>query len=88
MLTPFSIPASTFAGFCATLVSLPIDITKTRIQTMKENTYKNPIDCVKKTVKAEGILSLWKGFTPYFMRLGPQSILTWGFFELAMKMFP
>jgi len=34
------------------------------------------MDCFVKTVRREGVLSLWKGFTPYFLRLGPHTILT------------
>lgn len=82
---------------------MPVDITKTRLQTMKNNEYKvrfspytyrnstrvfsdfrttlfflpqGTIDCLVKTVKNEGFFSLWKGFTPYFLRLGPHTIIT------------
>ena len=33
------------------------------------------------TVKQEGLLSLWKGFTPYYARLGPHTVLTFIFLE-------
>ena len=67
---------SLISGFWCTVVSLPVDITKTRIQTMSEGQYKGAIDCVVKTIQSEGVLSLWKGFTPYFFRLGPHTIIT------------
>lgn len=79
------LPASFISGFACTVVSLPIDIVKTRIQTMKVidgvPEYSGALDCVTKTIKAEGFFSLWKGFTPYFARLGPHSVLTFIFFE-------
>lgn len=27
-----------------------------------------------KGVRKEGVTSLWKGFTPYFLRLGPHTV--------------
>lgn len=32
--------------------------------------YKGAIDVIGKVVKNEGFFALWKGFTPYYMRLG------------------
>lgn len=34
-----------------------------------------------KVIKGEGVLSLWKGFTPYYARLGPHTVLTFIFLE-------
>jgi solute carrier family 25 (mitochondrial oxoglutarate transporter), member 11 len=72
--------ASVISGFFATVVSIPIDITKTRLQTMKivngVPQYTGALDVLSKTIKAEGVLALWKGFTPYFLKLGPHTIFT------------
>ena len=38
-----------------------------------------------KTIKAEGFFSLWKGFTPYYARLGPHTVLTFIFLEQMNK---
>ena len=67
--------ASLISGFISTAVSIPIDMSKTRIQTMKNNEYKNAMDVIVKVVKNEGPLALWKGFTPYFLRLGPHTVV-------------
>ena len=32
-------------------------------------------------MKKEGFFSLWKGFTPYYARLGPHTVLTFIFLE-------
>eukprot|EP01122_Echinamoeba_exundans_P001429 TRINITY_DN11488_c0_g1_i1.p1 TRINITY_DN11488_c0_g1~~TRINITY_DN11488_c0_g1_i1.p1 ORF type:complete len:313 (-),score=87.17 TRINITY_DN11488_c0_g1_i1:73-975(-) len=77
--------ASLVSGFVSTAVSMPVDITKTRLQTMKNNEYKGTIDCLVKTVKNEGFFSLWKGFTPYFLRLGPHTIITFIVLEQLNK---
>lgn len=59
---------------------MPVDIAKTRIQNMKvidgKPEYKGSIDVLVKVVKNEGVFALWKGFTPYFSRLCPHSIIT------------
>jgi len=79
--------ASLISGFISTAVSIPIDMAKTRIQTMKAGEYKNSLDCIAKTARAEGFLSLWKGFTPYFLRLGPHTVITFVVLEQLNKYF-
>lgn len=72
--------ASTVSGFIATAVSIPLDSAKTRVQNMKVVNgvpeYTGMIDALRKTAQRDGFLSLWRGFTPYFLRLGPHTILT------------
>jgi len=81
--------ASLIAGFLSTAVSIPVDITKTRLQTMKmvdgKYPYSGTLDCGLKVIKNEGIMALWKGFTPYFLRLGPHTILTFIILEQLNK---
>lgn len=72
--------------------SLPLDITKTRIQNMKPDAagnlpYKGLVDCMMKIPKTEGILGLWKGFPPYFMRSGGHTIFMFLFKEEYTKMY-
>ena len=43
--------------------------------------YKGAGDVLIKVIKNEGIFSLWKGFTPYYMRLGPHTVITFVFLE-------
>lgn len=64
---------------------MPIDITKTKLQSMKFNEYSGTIDCLVKTIQKEGFFSLWKGFTPYFLRLGPHTIFTFLILEQLNK---
>lgn len=79
--------ASLISGLVSTAVSIPIDITKTRLQSMKNNEYSGTIDVLVKVVKNEGFFSLWKGFTPYFLRLGPHTIITFIVLEKLNKLF-
>ncbi|KIH51149.1 hypothetical protein ANCDUO_18767, partial [Ancylostoma duodenale] len=68
-----------------TIASMPVDIIKTRIQAMKVidgvPEYSGLTDIVVKLLRKEGIFAFWKGFTPYYMRLGPHTVLTFMFLE-------
>jgi solute carrier family 25 oxoglutarate transporter 11 len=73
------------SGLVTTAASMPVDIAKTRIQNMKtvdgKPEYKGAADVLVKVIKNEGPLALWKGFTPYYARLGPHTVLTFVFLE-------
>ncbi len=77
--------ASMFSGLVTTAASMPVDIAKTRIQNMKtidgKPEYRGALDVIFKVAKNEGFFSLWKGFTPYYFRLGPHTVLTFIFLE-------
>lgn len=36
--------------------------------------YKGAIDVLMKVCKQEGVFALWKGFWPYYFRLGPHTV--------------
>jgi solute carrier family 25 oxoglutarate transporter 11 len=77
--------ASMFSGLVTTIASMPVDIAKTRLQSMKyvdgKPEYKGAVDVLTKVIKNEGFLSLWKGFTPYYFRLGPHTVITFVILE-------
>jgi len=64
--------ASLMAGFLTTIASSPADVVKSRIMAQPVDargrglTYSSTLDCIRKTVAAEGALSLWRGFWPNF----------------------
>jgi solute carrier family 25 oxoglutarate transporter 11 len=45
------------------------------------------MDCATKVVRQEGVLALWKGFFPYYSRLGPHTVLTFIFLEQLNKLY-
>jgi len=49
--------------------------------------YKGAVDVIAKVIKNEGFFSLWKGFTPYYFRLGPHTVLTFIFLEQLNKAY-
>mmetsp|Transcript_25898 Transcript_25898/g.31435 ORF Transcript_25898/g.31435 Transcript_25898/m.31435 type:complete len:301 (-) Transcript_25898:438-1340(-) len=75
--------AATCSGLCATICSSPADVIKTRMMNQKGDAklYSSSIDCLRKTVQAEGLLSLYKGFFPTWMRLGPWQLVFWVSYE-------
>lgn len=56
-----------------------------RVQNMKtidgKPEFTGTLDVFGKLIKNEGVFALWKGFTPYFARLGPHTVLTFIFLE-------
>ncbi|KAJ6997601.1 mitochondrial uncoupling protein 5-like [Populus alba x Populus x berolinensis] len=74
------VTASFAAGFVAAAASNPVDVIKTRVMNMKVEPgkvapYSGAIDCAMKTVKAEGIMALYKGFIPTISRQGPFTVV-------------
>eukprot|EP01100_Stratorugosa_tubuloviscum_P012541 TRINITY_DN5993_c0_g3_i2.p1 TRINITY_DN5993_c0_g3~~TRINITY_DN5993_c0_g3_i2.p1 ORF type:complete len:292 (+),score=103.47 TRINITY_DN5993_c0_g3_i2:123-998(+) len=88
---PLHFTSSLLAGLLATTVSLPFDISKTRLQAMDAKTnkplYTGLYDAMFKIGKSEGFFSLWKGFVPYFLRIGPHTILTFIILEQLLNLF-
>ncbi|XP_025406249.1 mitochondrial 2-oxoglutarate/malate carrier protein-like [Sipha flava] len=72
--------SSMTSGAITTVASLPVDIAKTRIQSMKiidgVPEYSGTINAMVKVAKNEGFFNLWKGIVPYFARIGPHTVLT------------
>merc|ERR1719203_1650893 len=86
--------ASAFtSGFVYCAASLPLDITKTRIQNMKADPttgkmpYSGMLDALYKIATNEGVLALWKGFPPYFLRSGGHTVFMFLFKEQYTKMY-
>jgi len=48
--------------------------------------YKSSLDCVKRTIQTEGLIALYKGFIPTFVRLTPWNILFFLSYEQFKKL--
>lgn len=73
-----TVTASIIGGFFAAFFSLPLDMVKTRLQRQTpapdgSMAYKGMLDTFVKIVRREGLLRLYRGFGPYFLRLAPHS---------------
>ncbi|XP_011497575.1 PREDICTED: mitochondrial dicarboxylate carrier [Ceratosolen solmsi marchali] len=72
--------SSLLAGAIATTMTQPLDVLKTRAMNAKPGEYKNFMHLVLYTAKM-GPLGFFKGYVPAFVRLAPQTILTFLFLE-------
>lgn len=77
---PLHFTAAMISGLVTTIASMPVDIVKTRLQNQKivngVPEYKGVVDVFGRIIKNEGFFSLWKGFLPYYFRLGPHTVIT------------
>ncbi|KOX79513.1 Mitochondrial 2-oxoglutarate/malate carrier protein [Melipona quadrifasciata] len=80
--------ASMLSGFLTTFNSMPFDVTKTRIQNLKD-VGKPPgmIVMLMSIARSEGIKALWKGFWPTYCRVGPHTVLTLLINEQIVKLY-
>ncbi|KAH3864141.1 hypothetical protein DPMN_027155 [Dreissena polymorpha] len=73
--------ASSFtAGGIATLLTMPLDVMKTRMMNAPPGTYSSIFACFK-DIAVNGPQGFFKGFMPAFVRLGPHTVLTFMFLE-------
>jgi dicarboxylate transporter 10 len=77
--------ASFMAGFVATTVCSPVDVIKTRVMSAK--TRENIFALVTQITKSEGLMWMFKGWVPSFVRLGPHTIATFMFLEQHKKIY-
>ena len=63
------------AGGANAMVAAPIELVRNRLQVQYHSSadkaqamYRGPIDCIRKTVQAGGITSLWRGMLPMVYR--------------------
>ncbi|MFH4974105.1 hypothetical protein AB6A40_000814 [Gnathostoma spinigerum] len=73
-----------FSSFCAastaTVLTQPLDVMKTRMMNAKPGQFSGIMDCFFYTAKL-GPMGFFKGFLPAWIRLAPQTVLTFIFLE-------
>ncbi|OZJ04927.1 hypothetical protein BZG36_02652 [Bifiguratus adelaidae] len=80
--------SSFFAAFVATTVTSPIDVIKTRVQnSAKTGDKRGMAKMLADTVRNEGFLTLYKGWTPAFVRLCPHTVCMFLIFEQMKKVY-
>ncbi|KAI8341652.1 mitochondrial carrier domain-containing protein [Chlamydoabsidia padenii] len=78
--------SSTLAGLVATTVCSPVDVIKTRIMTASSSDRKmSSLNVMSSMYRNEGLASFFKGWTPAFIRLAPQTIITFVVLEQFKK---
>ncbi|GJQ72140.1 hypothetical protein Trydic_g3234 [Trypoxylus dichotomus] len=85
------IVTSLCSGLVATVIGAPADVVMTRTFHQRYSTtgeslvYASAWDTVKKSVRNEGILSLYKGFVPLYVKCGPWALIFWVSYEQIEK---
>jgi hypothetical protein len=69
--------SSFVAGFFMTITVSPFDRIRTNLmnQPTDKKIYDGLVDCAVKTIKRDGVTSLWRGFIPIWARFAPQATL-------------
>ena len=75
------------AGLATTTATNPVDIIKTRYMSDTKGLYRSPVHCFVDTVRKEGPLALLKGWTPFYWRLGPHTVILFLMIEKMRNFF-
>jgi solute carrier family 25 protein 34/35 len=88
---PVHFCASWITGAAVVMCMQPFDFAATRLVSQQVETtagggtkgvlYSGTIDVISKTVRAEGVLGVYKGVVANYLRFGPYCILTFIFLE-------
>lgn len=78
---PMMLCSTLCSSFIATTVAVPFDVMKSRMMSMPVDAngralYSSMSDCFMKSVRSEGVLVLYRGFTPTFVKLAPYTIIS------------
>ncbi|KII94257.1 hypothetical protein PLICRDRAFT_36511 [Plicaturopsis crispa FD-325 SS-3] len=89
--------SSSVSGACVCVVMQPADTALTRVYNqptvrlengrLQGTLYKNPFDCLWKTLKTEGFMGWYKGSTAHFMRIAPHTIITLTANDLIINLY-
>ncbi|KXS10788.1 mitochondrial carrier [Gonapodya prolifera JEL478] len=67
-------------GICLVLVGHPFDLIKVRLQTAKPGEYSGTLDVIRKAIKADGLLGLYRGVIPPIIGITPVfALYFWGY---------
>eukprot|EP00038_Savillea_parva_P022567 m.37936 g.37936 ORF g.37936 m.37936 type:complete len:310 (+) comp5600_c0_seq2:27-956(+) len=80
------------AGFAVAVTTSPVDTVRTRLMNQpcdasgRGLVYKGMVDCAVQTMRKEGVLGIYKGFSAQWLRVGPHttiSLVVWEFLRRA-----
>ncbi|KAI7790989.1 solute carrier family 25 member 34 [Triplophysa rosa] len=77
-----ALTAAMISGVVVAITMTPFDVISTRLYNQPVDDFKKGrlyggfVDCVMKVTASEGIVALYKGMTPVFVRLAPHTVLS------------
>jgi len=75
------------AGACSVLGNTPLDVVKTRMQSLDAGKYKNTADCARKILANEGLAAFYKGTLPRMSRVVLDVGITFMIYDSFMEIF-
>jgi hypothetical protein len=79
--------AGSIGGACAILAGQPFDVIKSRMQALTDVGANGTFQCIKKSVRSEGIRTLYKGTTPALAGSMTENVVVWSVNEfLRLKL--
>ncbi|KAK6352689.1 hypothetical protein TWF730_009502 [Orbilia blumenaviensis] len=75
------------AGTITVYVTMPIDVVKSRMQSLHASQYRNSVECFYRIATEEGIRALWSGAVPRLARLMMSGGIVFTLYEKSMEFF-
>mmetsp|Transcript_7303 Transcript_7303/g.10875 ORF Transcript_7303/g.10875 Transcript_7303/m.10875 type:complete len:290 (+) Transcript_7303:13-882(+) len=78
---------SLITGFVATTVAAPFDLLKTRSMNLKSSSSSGVLKMINSIIRDEGLLVLFRGWLPAYLRLGPHALICFPILEQIRRAF-
>lgn len=75
------VTSSIFTSLTCTAMTQPLDVLKTRMMNQSASQKQNIRVAVENLYKSSGLSGFYRGFVPALVRLGPQTVLVFVFYE-------
>jgi solute carrier family 25 oxoglutarate transporter 11 len=85
--------AAMTSGLLYSLITMPLETAKNRMAFQKPDPvtkqlqYRTTVQTLTSIAKNEGVLTLWRGFPPYYLRCGGHTVTMFVFVEELRKMY-
>ena len=79
------------AGLACATTTAPVDLLKTRVMTQKvlpgePLLYRSTFDACVKVIRSEGVIALYKGWLPQWLRIGPHTLVSFLVYEQLRRL--
>ncbi|KAJ2747264.1 hypothetical protein GGI20_000689 [Coemansia sp. BCRC 34301] len=83
----YKLVCGALSGCCAQTITYPFDVLRRRMQVTSmsgiEYKYSSTLDAVKQMVKSEGVLGLYRGIVPNYLKVAPAVGVSFWSYEMA-----